>query len=390
MRVERPDGRPVRMWLDATPVLHGERAVRRNTRNLLGALCARPGASYGLLYFDRRGSTAGRLALPPDGRCRDRLCRWPISLLLPGWRWLGEPSLERLVGAVDLLYAPDLYFPPVAHGLVLCTIRGLAYLKVGGLLNPRHRRALTDAFNYARRRSDYFLAVSESTRRDLLDCTDISAERIYVVTHGIDPGFTVLSKEHVRQVVRTRFKLVRPYLLFVGAVAHHKNVLGLVEAYALVARKEPDLDLVLAGPEETAAEEARAKVRAAGLEARVHFLGAIPPEDPVLTDLYNAAELLLFPSFYEGWCAPPLEAMACGTPVVCSNVPSVSEVVGDAAVLVDPRNPDAMAAAVRTVLTNTDLRQGLVKAGLERAAQHTWARSAERLEGVFADMLART
>lgn len=389
MIAEHPDNSQARIWLDATPLLHGERAVRRNTRNLLAALCARPGANYGLLYFDRRGSTAGRLALPPDG-CFDHLCRWPISLLLPGWRWLAEPSVERLVGPVDLLYAPDLYFPPVKQGLVLCTIRGLAYLTVGELLNQRHRRDLITAFNYARLRSDYFLAVSESTRRDLLDCTDIPAERIYVVTHGIDPGFTMLSKEQARQTVRTRFKLGRPYALFVGAVAHHKNVLGLVEAYRLVARKEPDLDLVLAGPEETAAAEAREKIRAANLQARVHFLGAIQPEDPILVSLYNAAEMLLFPSFYEGWCAPPLEAMACGTPVVCSNVPSVSEVVGDAAVLIDPKDHEALAGAIRTVLMDTSLRQGLVKAGIERASQHTWARSAERLEGVFADILART
>lgn len=379
----------MRIWLDATPVLHGERAVRRNTRNLLSCLISRPTAAYGLLYFDRRGNTPGRLALPPAGRSVERLCRWPVRLLLPGWKRFAEPSLERFLGKVDLLYAPDLYFPPACQGQVLCTIRGIAYLKCGELLNPRHRRTLTAAFHYARLRGDYFLAVSESTRDDLLECTDIPAERIYVVTHGVDPCFTVVPKEEARRSLQHRFGLERPYLLYVGAVAHHKNIMGLMEAFCLIAKDEGDLDLVLAGPEETAAHEAQAKARSAGLQQRVHFLGAIGQQDACLRDLYSAAEMLVFPSFYEGWCAPPLEAMACGAPVVCSSIPAVSEVVGDAGVLVDPHDHEAIAHAIRNVLADTSLRQRLIQKGIERAAQHSWARAAARLEAVFAIILGR-
>ena len=378
----------MKIWIDATPVIHGERAIRRNTRNLLSSLLSRNRADYGLLYFDQRGNSPGRLTLPPKGGSRERVRRWPVRLLLPGWRWFGEPSFERLVGKVDLLYSPDLYFPPVRRGKVLSTIRGIVYLKRKDLLNPSQRRRLTKAFSYARLRSNYFLAVSETTRRDLLECTDIPEERIYVVTHGVDPRFKILPKDSSWQAVRKRFNLNRPYLLYVGAVAIHKNVLGLVEAFSLVASQERNLDLVLAGPEETATYLARAKVYAKQLENRVHFLGQIEQEGPTLVELYNAAEMLVFPSFYEGWCAPPLEAMACGKPAVCSSVPAVAEVVGDAGVLVNPKDPEAIADAICKVLNDSGFRQQLIGNGIDHVAQHTWDRAAEQLETIFANLLS--
>lgn len=377
----------MKIWLDATPVIHGERAVRRNTRNLLSSLLSRNRANYGLLYFDRRGNAPGRLALPPKGGSIERVRRWPVRLLLPGWRWFGEPSFERLVGKVDLLYSPNLYFPPVRRGKVLCTIHGIIYLKRKDLLNSSHRRRLTKAFSYARLRSDYFLAVSETTRRDLLECTDIPEERIYVVTHGVDSRFKTLPKDLAWQAVRKRFNLNRPYLIYVGAVATHKNVHGLVEAFSLVSSQEKNLDLVLAGPEETTARLVRAKVFAEQLENRVHFLGQIEQEGSALVELYNAAEMLVFPSFYEGWCAPPLEAMACGIPVVCSCVPAVAEVVGDAGILVNPKDPEVIADAICKILNDSGFRQQLIQKGIDHVAQHTWDRAAERLETIFANIL---
>lgn len=310
-------------------------------------------------------------------------------MLRPGWKWFGQPDLNRLVGKATLLYAPDLYFPPLRRGLVLSTIRGVAYLKRGNLLNPRDRKALTKAFHYARAQSDYFLAVSQTTRDDLLECTDIRAERIYVVSHGVDPQFAMVPKDLAREAVQRRYNLRRPYLLFVGAVALHKNIEGLIEAFSIVANKESDLDLVLAGSEENAAAWARARIAAQGLENRVHFLGQISQQGAALRNLYNAAEMLIFPSFYEGWCAPPLEAMACGLPVVCSNVPSVAEVVGEAAMLVAPDEFDAISHAISKVLTQSELRRELIEKGCAHVAKHTWEGAAARLENIFIDLLGK-
>jgi glycosyltransferase involved in cell wall biosynthesis len=376
----------MKIWLDATPVIHGERAVRRNTRNLFSALISRHKVDYGLLYFDWKGNTPGRLALPPEKGLKEKVCRFPVRALLPWWKRFGIPTIERLVGKIDLLYAPDLYFPPVQHGRVLSTIRGVAYLVEGGLLDRNHRQMLTTAFSYACDRSDYFLAVSQATRGDLINHTNIPKDRIFVVTHGVDPVFKTILKPSARKRVEKRFNLKRPYLLFVGAVAIHKNIMGLLDAFSRVASHEKDIDLVLAGPDETAAVAARERVAQEGLGERVHFLGSIGQEDSALTELYNAAEMLVFPSFYEGWCAPPLEAMACGTPVVCSNIPAVAEVTGDAAILEDPKDPEAFANAITKVLNDTSLRQRMIQSGCDHAAQHSWERAAERLENIFANL----
>jgi glycosyltransferase involved in cell wall biosynthesis len=377
----------MKIWLDATPVLHGERAVRRNTRNLLSALISSNRADYGLLYFDWRGDTPGRLTLPLDKSLEEKVCRCPLRLLLPWWKRFGRPTIEHLIGKIHLLYSADLYFPPVQHGRVLSTIRGIAYLVQGGLLDPHHRQNLTTAFSYACERSDYFLAVSQTTRRDILKYTNITKDRIFVVTHGVDPIFKRIPKPNARKLVEKRFNLNRPYLLYVGAIAIHKNVLGLINAFSRVASHEKDIDLVLVGPEETAVVSARERVAEKNLRERVHFLGSIKQEDSALTELYNAAEMLVFPSFYEGWCAPPLEAMACGIPVVCSNIPAVAEVTGDAAIFFDPKDPEAIANEINKVLYNSSLREHMIKTGCAHVGKHTWERSAERLENIFFKIL---
>jgi glycosyltransferase involved in cell wall biosynthesis len=380
----------MKIWLDATPVLHGERAVRRNTRNLITSLIARNKINYGLFYFDRKGNTPGRFDLTLNNKTEEKVCRYPMRFLLPFWKNFGEPNLDRFIGHIDLLYATDLYFPPVRKAPVISTIRGIAYIAQAELLDPNHCQKLTKAFYYARKRSDYFLAVSQTTRNDLLKYTTIPANRIFVVTHGIDPVFKKTPKSSAIKFVKQRFNLNRPFLLFVGAIAVHKNVHGLLDAFLKVALNEKDIDLVLVGPEESAAADIRKRIEKQNLRHRVHFLGSIDQKSSTLTELYNAAEMLVFPSFYEGWCAPPLEAMACGTPVVCSDVPAVAEVTGTAAVQVDPNDSEAITDAICKVLYDTKLRDKMIQKGNAHVANHTWERSAERLETIFAQVLQAT
>jgi glycosyltransferase involved in cell wall biosynthesis len=379
----------MKIWIDATATIHGERAVRRNTRNLISSLISRNGVDYGLIYFDWKGNTPGRITLPNLTGLDEKICRYPMSVLLPLWRKISEPVLERFVGNADLLYAPDLYFPPTNGGVVLSTIRGIIYLTHQNMLNPAHCRTLIRAFSYARSRSDYFLAVSETTRQDLLEYTDIPEDCIFVVPHGIDPKFKIIKKERALKAVKKRFNFDNPYLLYVGALSINKNIFGLIEAFSIVASNEHDIDLVLAGPGGNAVQEAKEKVKFKNLEERVHFLGSIEQESTALTELYNSAEMLVFPSYYEGWCAPPLEAMACGIPVVCSNIPAVQEVVGNCAILANPDDHESIANAISRVLVDSGLRERLIAKGKNHVSQHTWNRAAERLEKVFKEILSR-
>lgn len=373
-----------RIAIDATMVLHGERAGRRHTRNLIQHLIRlHPRDEWALLYFDRTGRTPGRLSLPPDRLCRELVSRVPMRLLLPPWRRLGFPAAEDWLGPVDVLYAPDLYFPPARRAPVLCTVRGVAYLAIPQLCEPDKVRVLAEGFAYARRRASHFLAVSESTRRDLLRLTDLPPERVHVVTHGVDPAFRPLDRAACRELVARKFGVTRPFLLYVGVVGRHKNILGLLQALADASSTRPGIHLVLAGPFEPEIERARAFVARAGLQDLVHFLGSVGQQDETLVELYNAALALVHPTFYEGWCATPLEAMACGTPVVASDIPSVREVVEDAAVLVPPDDVAAWAAALVRIGGDDAWRAEMAERGWKHVGQHTWERAALRLRRVL-------
>ncbi len=377
-----------RIGIDATAAIHGERAIRRNTRNLLRHLVCLPGDDHwALLYLGRGADRLDRPMLPNPASWSEQVCALPVRALVVAWRLLGRPTVESWLGALDLLYAPDLYFPPARRAPVMCTIRGVAYLVIPELCDPRHVRALVRGLAYARRHAQHFLAVSESTREDLVRYTDLPRERIRVVSHGVDPMFCRLDAAHCQRKVQARFQLDRPFFLYVGVVARHKNILGLLEAMALAAPKIPDVDLVLAGPFEPLMTEARETVSRYGLTGRVRFLGPVDQQGEELVCLYNAALALVFPSFYEGWCAPPLEAMACGTPVLASDVPAVREVVADAGALISPRNVTAWAAAMIRAAEDAAWRAELVRRGREHVREHTWERAARRLREVFADVL---
>ena len=372
-----------RIGIDASIMLHGERAGLRHTRNLLDPLLRlHPEDDWALLYFDRRGTTPGRVPLPAAG-ARERVSRLPVRLLLTPWRMLGWPPVERWLGRIDVLYAPDLHFPPARRAPILCTIRGVAYLAIPHLCESDTVSALVRAFTYARRRAQHFLAVSESTRQDLLRYTDVPAERIHVVTHGVDPAFRPMDRGPCRAFVEKRFGLSRPFALYVGVIGRHKNIMGLLEAMAAATPKVPGLDLVLAGPFEPEIDRARAFVARCGLEDRVHFIGPVGQEDDTLTRLYNAALALVHPSFYEGWCATPLEAMACGTPVVASDIPPVREVVQEAGALVPPQDVEAWKNQLVRIAEDEAWRADLAEKGLRHVRQHTWERAARRLRHVL-------
>jgi len=372
----------MRIGLDATPLLHGERAVRRNSRNLLQQLTAIDAVDWRAFYFDRKGNTAGRLGIDDEV-----LCRYPMKILIPAWKSMAYPSLEMLAGKdMDLFYAPDLYFPPAKRTPILTTVRGLAYLAVPEHCAIEKVQPLEKAFAYAREHADYFLAVSESTKQDMLALTDIPEEKIFVSSHGVDPVFRRVDEVSARAFVLEKFAVERPYFLFVGAISTHKNVKLLVDA--LNQARLDHVDLVLAGPhEQPFTEQLRAHIEHLGLSSRVHLIGSIGQEGDDLVNLYNAAEAFLFPTFYEGWCAPPLEAMACGTAVISTQIPSVQEVTDGAATLLPVDDIDAWAVHMEKVIEDKQWQLGFVEQGLEHVKTHRWDKSAKKLFHVMQSII---
>jgi len=234
----------------------------------------------------------------------------------------------------------------------------------------------------ASRRATRVLTVSESSKRDILRFVNINPEKIDVIYNGYDERFAIEPKEEDVVRVRERYQLHDEFVLYAGNVKPHKNLERLIDAFHLVRNKGLDhLKLVLIGAEISKYAALRRAVHRHQLHKYVRFLGYLPEE--TLAVMYRLAGVFVFPSLYEGFGLPPLEAMASGTPVVTSNVSSLPEVAGDAAVLVNPYDPAAIAEGIYQVLTDEQLRRGLRQRGLARARQFSWEDSARRVREVY-------
>jgi glycosyltransferase involved in cell wall biosynthesis len=232
-------------------------------------------------------------------------------------------------------------------------------------------------------RADQVLAVSSATRRDVESVLRIPASRIQVAYNAPDPAFQQCCLPAEIQRVLDRYRIHYPFLLYVGRTNPQKNIPRLVEAFAVLRGelrehvRYKDLRLIIIGDEIARHPALRHAVIQSRVEDSVRFLGFVPIE--TLRAFYQAASAFVFPSLYEGFGLPPLEAMACGTPVVCSHVSSLPEVVGDAALIVNPENVFDIARGMREVLLNDALRSELIERGVQQVRQFSWERTAAQV-----------
>jgi glycosyltransferase involved in cell wall biosynthesis len=222
--------------------------------------------------------------------------------------------------------------------------------------------------------------VSETTRRDVVTRYGIPPERVRVVYHGVNPRFKPV-RLAASQQIKDKYQLPDQYILAVGTIEPRKNLVVLLEAYHVLRQHNPDLQLVIAGKRGWHSEPFFERLQTLGLTDQVKLLGFVPDED--LPALYNFAEAFAFPSIYEGFGLPVLEAMACGTPVVCSNTSSLPEVAGEAALLLAPTDTRGWSTALQQVLDNPALRADLRQRGLRQAAQFTWAETAQQTLALY-------
>ena len=234
-------------------------------------------------------------------------------------------------------------------------------------------------------RADAVITVSEHSKRDIERYLGIAPDQIRVIPYGISHRFQPLPRKQIRAQLKTRFDLENPYILFVGNLTLRKNIERALRAFALLVSSYPKLQFVLAGPSTLKKTPVSVLASELGITDRIFLTG--PLTDADLPALYSGADLFVFPSLCEGFGLPPLEAMACGTPVVCSNATSLPEVVGDAAITVDPTAEEALARAMHRVLSDRDLQQDLHRRGLKRAAGFTWERAARQTVAVYREVL---
>jgi glycosyltransferase involved in cell wall biosynthesis len=296
------------------------------------------------------------------------------------------PLVLRREG-VTLFHAPHYVLPPLVPCRSVVTIHDCIHLMFPQYLPNRLAHGYARAqIVTAARRATRILTVSESSKRDILRFVDLRPDKIDVIYNAYDQRFAVEPREEDVVRVRERYQLHDEFVLYAGNVKPHKNLERLIEAFHLVRNKGLDhLKLVLIGDEISKYASLRRAVHRHQLHKYVRFLGYLPEE--TLAVMYRLAGVFVFPSLYEGFGLPPLEAMASGTPVVTSNVSSLPEVAGDAAVLVDPYDPDAIAEGIRQVLTDEQLRRELRRKGLARARQFSWEDSVRRVREIYLEVV---
>ncbi len=289
---------------------------------------------------------------------------------------------------IDLFHAPHYVLPPLTPCRSIVTIHDCIHLRFPQYLPNRLAYAYARSSLWvATHRSNRVLTVSEASKRDILRYFRVPESKINVIPNAIDERFgEVPSADEVLRV-RERYQLNDPFVLYAGNIKPHKNLERLIEAFHTLRRGGLDtVKLLIIGDEISKYATLRRAVHKYKLHKHVRFFGFVP--DKTLAVLYRLASVFVFPSLYEGFGLPPLEAMASGTPVITSNVSSLPEVVGDAALLIDPYEADAIAQAMRRVLTDAALREDLRQRGLQRVKEFSWERSVRRVHAIYQEVIA--
>jgi glycosyltransferase involved in cell wall biosynthesis len=265
---------------------------------------------------------------------------------------------------------------------IVLTLYDLIPLVLTHYWSARSRLIYRLAHRLALRRADRIITLSASAKSDLIRLFGVQPDRISALPAAVDDRFTPATPEAIA-AIRHKYDLSMPYTLYVGINKPPKNLVSLIEAYARLAQESPSLyyQSVIAGAWDERYPEAKQRAAELGLTRHVRFLGPIPDDD--LPTLYSGADLFVTASLYEGFGLPVLEAMACGTPVACSNTSSLPEVVGDAALLFDPLDVVAIASVIRHAMDDPNLRIDLKQRGQQRANEFSWPRVAQQTLEVY-------
>ncbi|RLT41239.1 MAG: glycosyltransferase family 1 protein [Chloroflexi bacterium] len=361
--------------IDLSPAVHGRAGIGRVTSELTAALLElETGHRFTAFY---NAAASARVAEPFD-----RMAQIPLALADKPWRMrvllahlLRRPQ-EKIFApgerAVDLFHATDHLLPFLPQTATLTTVHDLTFLShahTHARLNRLFLRLMMPLFL---RRTDGIIAVSASTRRDMESHYGPLSAPVAVIHSGVHSRFQPVKDEKILAGTRARYELPPRFVFYVGTIEPRKNLPVLIRAFRQAALT--GVKLVIGGKKGWMYEETFAQVQALGLEDRVIFTGFIPDDE--LPALFSLADLFVFPSQYEGFGLPVLEAMACGTPVITSNLSSLPEVAGEAALLISPTDVAGLADAIRYVMGDAGMRRAMAEKGIAQAARFSWRRCA--------------
>jgi glycosyltransferase involved in cell wall biosynthesis len=379
----------LKVAIDYTPAYEQGGGIGRYVRELIAALALVDGVSEYRLFVAGKDRSPLTSALPDFS---DNFL-WVTTRISPVWlarlwhRLLVPLPVQVFVGLVDLYHATDFVLPPLLGDVKsIVTVHDLSFVRVPGAASPSLKAYLDRVVPNSVLRASYVLVDSEATLRDVVDVYGIDLARLGVLYCGVSSYFVPSVLE---MTIRSSYQMPeRPYIFTVGTIQPRKNYARLVQALAILRSRNYDLSLVIAGGHGWLEDPIYETIRDAGMSDFVHFIGFARDDD--LPALYSGAICVAFPSLYEGFGLPVLEGMACGTPVVTSNVSSLPEVAGDAALMVDPYDVEAIADAIQRVIDDEALRQTMIERGFAQARRFTWERSARQLLTIYSQVLSDT
>jgi glycosyltransferase involved in cell wall biosynthesis len=341
---------------------------------------------YYLNYFSLLYKPKSKVILDDfwDIGCIPNECKWfhhVVYKLL--YNFIPIPYSLFFGSDAEITHFMNYHVPPGVKGKVVTTIHDMAYKAYPETLNSRTLHMLKLSMDRSCRRADIIITVSNFSKDEIVKYLGVSADKIVVVPNGVD-----LSKFHPNysldevKSVKSKYGITGDYFLYLGTLEPRKNIERLIKAYGLLKKRLGTVpNLVIAGKKGWLYDPIFDVVNTLNLNSDVIFTGYADEKDvPVLM---NGAAVFVFPSLYEGFGLPPLEAMACGTPVITSNTASLPEVVGDAALLVDPYSVESIADAMESLLLDPALRAELKDKGLKRASMFTWEKSADIILEVY-------
>ena len=379
----------MRVGIDVTAALTQGGGIGRYTRELVHALVATnfdPDISF-TLFSARTPVTTPILDPLPRGRSvvhRPAILseKWLYRLW---YRFRLPIPIQVMAGQMDIFHSPDFVLPPVWGNIpTLLTVHDLSFVHYPETFTPALVNYLNDVVPRSVKRATHILADSKSTKEDLQSAWGVSKDKITVLYSGVNTRFRPATNENRLSDLRQRYQLgAAPFLLTVGTVQPRKNYRMLIQAFAPLADKLPH-NLVIAGGKGWLYDDIMSEVNHHQLEGRVLFTGFV--EDDDLPALYSAATLFVFPSLYEGFGLPLLEAMACGVPIINSDSSSLPEVAEGVTIQLPPDHPKAWTEAMQWLLDDPVRRAQLVAAGFNRSKQFTWEKSARRLLNIYHEL----
>ena len=377
---------PLAVTLDAGPAVHQRAGLSRYAQQLAVHLLTNHADQVDLtLFYNAHSGHTLPTALQhaPHQTLAQGQYAWRLGVLAS--QLTKRPRYEPHLPTGQLYHATEHLLPYLRRPTVL-TVHDLIFERYPQHHKWTNRLFLSVGMRLFVRAADTIIAVSQQTKHDLIELYHTPAAKIQVIYQGIDPSFAPAPAATVQRV-RERYALraqdgaPRPYLLMVGTLEPRKNHITAMQALARLKAMKLPHSLLVVGGEGWLFEPIKAQVAALGLAADVRFTGYVPAAD--LPALYTGATAVLQPTLYEGFGFPVLEAMACGVPVVCSNVSSLPEAAGDAALLVAPTDDEALAAAIQRLLLEPALAADLRRLGLQRAATFQWQRCAAETVAIY-------